>query len=72
MSLPTKRCRLRAVYLTDGERDLVRSALSALANQINGTGNGADWDVRFAKSFTFKRLRETEALFEDANMKEQP
>lgn len=65
MSIKPNRTRLKAVYLTDTERDLVRSALDALGNQISGTVNGGDWEVKFAKSYTAKRIAETSALFAD-------
>lgn len=66
MSTTTKRTRLKAVYLTDTERDLVRMALREMGRATGFHGMGQSyWEIQFAKSFTAKRLAETAALFED-------
>lgn len=73
MSTQTRRTRLKAVYLTDSERDLVITALHALTDGIKGESGGQSyWEVKFSKSYTAKRLAETAALFEDKNLREQP
>lgn len=72
MSAATKRTRLKAVYLTDTERDLVHTALQSMRNELMGeTAGNSYWSVKFAKSFTAKRLFETAALFADKTTGEQ-
>ena len=63
--MSTKRTRLKAVYLTETERDLVVHALTALRDQLIGTHNGSGWLEKFACSHTAKRIFETTELFLD-------
>lgn len=62
-----KRTRLKPVYMTDTERDLVRHAMDVLTEQlatIMGSG-GRDRFEKFAASHTAKRIAATRALFDD-------
>lgn len=69
MSKPTKRTRLRAVYLTDVERDLVQQALRVMKASIIGEETTSYRAVKFARSFTATRLEDCAALFDDAATK---
>lgn len=72
MTTQTRRTRLRAVYLTDSERDLVRTAFATLSDTLTGGDGSGGRAAAFAKSYTAKRLTETAALFEDKALREQP
>ena len=61
---PANRSRLRAVYLTDIERDLVVGALQAVTQTLQGTVDSGRAAL-FAKSYTAKRLNEAIVLFQD-------
>lgn len=61
---PASRGRLRAVYITEIERDLVIGALQAVTETLRGTADTGRATL-FAKSYTAKRLNEAIALFQE-------
>lgn len=63
-----KRVLLAPVYLTTGERDLVRQAVNVLAESLAPPTDNTETTklaTKWAKSYTRKRLLEVCALFED-------
>jgi hypothetical protein len=64
MSSP-KRVLLSPVYMTAGERDLVRSALEALCSSLQPDRHESNGAIAWAKSYSSRRITETIALFAD-------
>jgi hypothetical protein len=59
-----KRTRLRAVHLTDSERDLIVHALDTLCDQIRNTTTSGQV-LMFARTHTAARIAAARELFAD-------
>jgi hypothetical protein len=60
-----QRNKVKAVYLTDAERDLVVMAMSELRRVLSGASESKYWTTVFARSYTARRIEAVVELFKD-------